>query len=81
MDLITFHSLTQAQTAQHRLRSENIHTELRKAPRSLAMRGCGYALAIRDGEGSHASELLRMGKLPYSQLVVSFADGNREVAH
>lgn len=77
MDLITFHSLTQAQTAQRRLDTENIKAELRKTPRQYAARGCGYALVVADG--TRAAELLRAARLPYSQVVSASADGKREV--
>ena len=55
--LITFRSVTAAQRAQALLRRHAIPAAVRRTPKALAQRGCGYSLAV--GAGEEATVLLR----------------------
>ncbi len=57
--LITFRSVTYAQQGERALQKMGIDCHLRRTPRELAGRGCGYCLHIRSRDALAAVELLR----------------------
>jgi len=46
--LFTFQSLTQAQSGLSILKKRGIFAELRRTPKPLASRGCGYSIAVGE---------------------------------
>ena len=46
--LLTFASLTRAQTGLKLLRGRRIAVQLRRTPKAAAVHGCGYALAMPE---------------------------------
>lgn len=57
--MITFRSVTPAQTAEALLQKANISCQLRRTPRWLQEQGCGYSLWIFKGEAMRAVSLLQ----------------------
>ena len=76
--IITFRSVTFAQSAQRILKRVPIDSTLRRTPKGLEERGCGYCLQIRQQDAMKATELLRRDKREYGKLYVILADGKLE---
>ena len=57
--MITFRSVTPAQTAEGLLRKAHISCQLRRTPRWLQEQGCGYSLWLSKGDAMAAVTLLR----------------------
>lgn len=57
--LITFRSITFAQRGEQALRAVGIGCQLRRTPKELSAKGCGYALGIRGSDALAAVETLR----------------------
>lgn len=57
--LFTFLSLTRAQSGQRALQGRGIAADLRRTPKEMAARGCGYSLAIPEADLWPAVEILR----------------------
>ena len=60
---ISFRSVTYAQKGQRILETEGMTCFLQRAPKWMNMRGCGYALEIKDPW--KAAGLLREKKAPW----------------
>lgn len=65
---ITFRSVTYAQRGERVLRRGGIDCTLRRTPRWMEERGCGYCLRIRPGDALRCLELLRGGSVPFSKM-------------
>ncbi len=66
--LITFRSVTFAQRGEGALQKMGIDCHLRRTPRELAGRGCGYCLHIRSRDALAAVELLRGLQIPFGKV-------------
>ena len=76
--LITFRSVTYAQRAQQAFRSTGIDCQLRRTPRELSNRGCGYCLAIRGADSLAAVETLRDREIAFGRVYAQGAGGKME---
>ena len=63
--LFTFLSLTRAQGGQRALQSRGVAAELRRTPKEMAARGCGYSLAVPESDLWNTAEILREHQLVY----------------
>lgn len=57
--LITFRSITLAQRGEQALREHGLHCHIRRTPRWMEKKGCGYALEVRLADISQALVVLR----------------------
>lgn len=73
MYCITFRSITPAQRGQRVLQNAGIHSMLKRTPRWMEARGCGYCLQLRPEDANAAAMLLRKENLPFSKI---YADEN-----
>ena len=76
--LITFRSVTYAQRGERLLNRFGLDCTLRRTPRELSQRGCGYCLAIRGRDAIAAAELLREQEVPFGKVYARTAGGNME---
>lgn len=74
--LITFRALTAAQQAHSALSKHAVPSELRRTPRVIAARGCGYSVAVSDAQ--HALRILRERSIAYSKIFRILPDGSVE---
>lgn len=63
--LITFRSITFAQRGQKVLEQQDIHCRLRRTPRWMEQRGCGYAVEVKLADIDWGLSLLRQQGIPY----------------
>ena len=73
--LITFRSITYAQRAERAMNQEGIRCNLRRTPRWMEQRGCGYALEVKLPDISVGTELLRREGIPFRKTYQLTADG------
>ena len=76
--LITFRSVTFAQSAQRIFKRAGIESTLRRTPKGLEERGCGYCLEIQQRDAMNALEQLRREKREYGKIYAIIADGKLE---
>lgn len=74
----TFRSVTYAQRAQRVLASEDIPSELRRAPKNMSVKGCGYALRVRSEKAARAAAALQNGGAAYNAVYRMRPDGTAE---
>ena len=65
---ITFRSITYAQRGEQILRRAGIDCILRRTPKQMTKRGCGYSLQLRGNAFLPAMELLQAEQLPFGQV-------------
>lgn len=63
--LFTFLSLTRAQSGQRALQNRGVAAELRRTPKEMAARGCGYSLAVPESDLWKTVEILREHQFAY----------------
>jgi len=68
-DYITFRSITFAQRGEKWLGQNGISCRLKRTPKNLAERGCGYCLLVREQDAMTAIQLLLEQDIPYGKLV------------
>ncbi|MEA4964289.1 MAG: DUF3343 domain-containing protein [Oscillospiraceae bacterium] len=67
--LITFRSMTQAQSGQRALQSKAISAVLQRTPKSVAVQGCGYSLSVGTQQQLlYAVQELRARGILYSKV-------------
>ena len=76
--LFTFLSLTRAQSGQRALQSRGIAAELRRTPKEMAARGCGYSLAIPEADLWPSVDILREQHIANQSLYRVLEDGTLE---
>ena len=76
--LITFRSVTFAQRGERTLQSVGIDCQLRRTPKELSARGCGYALGIRGADALAAVEVLRDRGVSFNKVFAPAAGGKME---
>lgn len=74
----TFRSITAAQRGERALQKENLHCSLQRAPKYLAVKGCGYALKVRSGEALAAAAALGLWEIEYGKIYRVGLDGSVE---
>lgn len=66
--LITFRSITYAQRGQKALSTAGIAAHLRRTPRELSSRGCGYCLMVGQEDARRAAEVLQQQNIAYGKV-------------
>jgi hypothetical protein len=66
--VITFRSITFAQKAERILKRYLIECTLRRTPKMLAERGCGYCLQLRQRDVLNAMMLIRQHQLHFGKI-------------
>ena len=79
---ITFRSLTYAQRGEQTLRSGGIKSRMRRTPRWMEERGCGYGVEITAPELRQPLELLRRQQIPWRKTWILYDTGEvEEITH
>lgn len=76
--LVTFRSVTYAQRGQRLLEGIGLDCSLRRTPRELSQRGCGYCLAVRGQDAMAAVALLREKEVPFGKVYAQTVSGTME---
>ena len=75
---ITFRSVTYAQRGEVLMKRAGVDCTLRRTPKALADRGCGYSLRIRARDALAAVSLLRENSVSFGKVFSVRADGKAE---
>ena len=78
--LITFRSITYAQRAESALQRQGIRGTVRRTPRWMEERGCGYALEVKLADSIMGTSLLDQQGIPYKRVYRLSSDGTVEEA-
>lgn len=73
---ITFRSVTYAQKGERLLKRAGINCFLRRTPKVLANRQCGYSLQIRADDAHQAVELLQKAQVLFGKVYAMDDDGS-----
>ena len=76
--IITFRSVTPAQTGERLLRQMHIRGTLQRTPRWMEQQGCGYSLRIDPEQVEKALSLLRERKIPFRKVYYADDSGRAE---
>lgn len=76
--LITFRSVTFAQKAERALNKAGIACTMRRTPRELSQRGCGYSLRLRGADALAAVLLLQEKQIGYRKTYAITQEGHIE---
>lgn len=76
--LITFRSITFAQRAQKALEQQEIHCRLRRTPRWMEERGCGYAVEAKLVDVEQGLTCLKQWAIPFRKSYRLMGDGTVE---
>lgn len=79
--LITFRSVTFGQKGESVLRSAGISCALRKTPKIISSRGCGYCLHVRSAVGPDAVRILQTKQIGYTGIYLLRSNGDMEELH
>ena len=72
---LTFRSITQAQRAERAYAKAGMGCVLRRTPRWMEERGCGYGVEVKCPDLHAGLELLRREKIPFRKSYLLHADG------
>lgn len=79
---LTFRSITQAQRAERAFSKEGMVVTLRRTPRWMEERGCGYGVEVKCPELRAGLEVLRREKISFRKSYLLHGDGVvEELAH
>ena len=73
--LITFRSVTHAQRGQRLLEKAGISAALRRTPRWMEEKGCGYSLRLHLQDAQRAAQALRSEQLPFRKVYLQNESG------
>ena len=73
--LITFRSITYAQRGEQALSREGIVCHLRRTPRWMEQRGCGYAVETKLADIAMGTRILTREGIPYRKTYQLSGDG------
>ena len=76
--MITFRSVTYAQKGERVLKGAGIDCGLRRTPKALTGKECGYCLQIRPGDIWGAVEALQRAQVPFGKVFGIDYDGGFE---
>ena len=76
--LITFRSVTYAQRGEQALTRAGIRTRLRRTPRWMEERGCGYGVETVLGTLEDGLEVLRRQQIPWRRIWAQKPGGEME---
>lgn len=65
--LITFRSVTHAQRGEQTLRAAGYKCRLRRTPRWMEDRGCGYGVEVSSAGLTEVLNLLRQSQIPWQR--------------
>ena len=72
---LTFRSITQAQRAERAFARAGMACILRRTPRWMEERGCGYGVEVKCAQLRTGLEVLRREKLPFRKSYLLHGDG------
>ena len=72
---LTFRSITQAQRAERAYGRAGMVCTMRRTPRWMEERGCGYGVEVKCADLGAALEVLRRGKIPFRKSYLLHGDG------
>lgn len=75
---ITFRSITPAQRGEAALRRAGFAVQLRRTPKWMAEKGCGYCLLLRPEDGTQGAQTLRRLGLRYQKRYLVDETGHGE---
>ena len=75
---ITFRSVTYAQIGERLLKRGGIECFVRRTPKALTNRQCGYCLQLRPWDIDNALALLRSGQVQFGKVYALEYDGKFE---
>lgn len=78
VSFITFRSVTFAQRGEVVLRAAGIPSSLRRTPKWMEERGCGYCLKIKQEDIPAALGQLRQKAVPFRKVYTQDSDGKLE---
>lgn len=79
---LTFRSITQAQRAERAYARAGMGVVLRRTPRWMEERGCGYGVEVKCPDLRTGLEVLRQEKIPFRKSYLLHGDGVvEELAH
>lgn len=73
--LITFRSVTYAQRGEQALSRKGIRCHLRRTPRWMEQRGCGYAVEAKLADITTGTRILAVEGIPYRKVYRMSDDG------
>ena len=76
--LITFRSVTPAQRGDMLLRRAGFKCGLRRTPKWMEERGCGYSVQVRPADAAGCVALLRGNKIAFGKVYALHEDGTAE---
>ena len=79
--LITFRSITYAQRAEQTLMALGKKSRLRRTPRWMEDRGCGYGLEVTAAEVGELLAVLRQQQIPWGRVWLAHPGGEMEELH
>ena len=75
---LTFRSITQAQRAERAFVRAGMGVVLRRPPRWMEERGCGYGVEVKCPDLRSGLEVLRQEKIPFRKSYLLHGDGVAE---
>ena len=72
---LTFRSITQAQRAERAYGRAGMACTMRRTPRWMEERGCGYGVEVKCTDLGAALEVLRREKIPFRKSYLLHGDG------
>ena len=72
---LTFRSITQAQRAERAYGRAGMVCTMRRTPRWMEERGCGYGVEVKCADLGAALEVLRREKIPFRKSYLLHGDG------
>lgn len=76
---ITFRSVTYAQRGERVLRGQGIPSVLRRTPKWMEERGCGYSLQLLGQDIHQVRSVLEESRVPYGRIYRQGESGGMEV--
>lgn len=79
---ITFRSITHAQRCERIFGTHGLKCHMRRTPRWMEERGCGYGVEVKLASAEQGLELLRSEQIPFRKGYLLHPDGAvEEVCH
>ena len=79
---LTFRSITQAQRAERAFARAGLECILRRTPRWMEERGCGYGVEVKCPDLRTGLEVLRQERIPFRKSYLLHGDGVvEEISH
>ena len=79
---LTFRSITQAQRAERAFARAGLGCILRRTPRWMEERGCGYGVEVKCPDLRTGLEVLRQERIPFRKSYLLHGDGVvEEISH